>query len=114
MARPVEPHPLAWSFARTKKGEGVARAASKQPQEDLLMASRLKRAWVPRAAVAAAVFALPLLVAAGPAQAAIAGANPEKTSNRPDLTSVSISSAGSPFVDFCFDKTLNNNNPQGQ
>ena len=73
------------------------------------MANRLRSAWLARATVAAAVFALPLL-GAGVAQAAIAGAPHEQTSNRPDLVSATIipaltgSSGGS--VDFCFDKTI--------
>jgi hypothetical protein len=52
-----------------------------------------------------AVLAFPLL-AVGTAQAAIAGAPPESTSNRPDLVSVKV--LDSTDADFCFDKTLNN------
>jgi hypothetical protein len=49
--------------------------------------------------------ALPLF-AVGSAQAALAGANPESTSNRPDLISATALNATN--VDFCFDKQLNN------
>jgi len=69
------------------------------------MANRLMRAWFTRAAVAAAVFALPAL-GAGAANAAVAGAPHEVTSNRPDLVSATILAAVPRSVDFCFDKTL--------
>jgi len=62
-----------------------------------------------------AVVAVPLL-GAGTAQAAIAGAPPEKTTTRPDLISATIlsqSSAGS-AVDFCFDKSVANPGGGGQ
>jgi hypothetical protein len=58
-----------------------------------------------RLTVAFAGLALPLF-AVGSAQAAIAGANPESTSNRPDLISATALNATN--VDFCFDKQLNN------
>lgn len=69
------------------------------------MAERLKRASLARFAVGMAALAFPLL-AVGTAQAAIAGANPEVTTNRPDLVSATAITGTS--VDFCFDKTLNN------
>jgi hypothetical protein len=69
------------------------------------MPDRLKRASFARIAVGMAVLAFPLL-AVGTAQAAIAGAPPESTSNRPDLVSVKV--LDSTDADFCFDKTLNN------
>ena len=69
------------------------------------MADRLKRAPRARLLVALAVLAFPLL-AVGTAQAAIAGAPPEQTSNRPDL--VSATALNGNMVDFCFDKVLNN------
>jgi hypothetical protein len=69
------------------------------------MHDRLKRASFARIAVGMAVLAFPLL-AVGTAQAAIAGAAPESTSNRPDLVSVKV--LDSTDADFCFDKTLNN------
>ncbi|MGI8714932.1 MAG: hypothetical protein ACR2NR_17485 [Solirubrobacteraceae bacterium] len=69
------------------------------------MAERLKRASFARFAVGMAVLAFPLL-AVGTAQAAIAGANPESTINRPDL--VSATAITGTDVDFCFDKVLNN------
>ncbi len=69
------------------------------------MANRLRSTWLARATVVAAVFALPLL-GAGVAQAAIAGAPHEQTSNRPDLVSATILTAVPGAVDFCFDKTL--------
>ena len=69
------------------------------------MADRLKRASLVRLVVVTAVLAFPLL-AVGTAQAAIAGANPESTTNRPDL--VSATALNSNSVDFCFDKQLNN------
>ena len=53
----------------------------------------------------AAVLALPA-IGAGAAQAAIAGAPHEVTTNRPDLVSATILSSVSNAVDFCFDKTL--------
>ena len=53
----------------------------------------------------AAVFAVPLL-GAGAAQAGIAGAPHQVTSNRPDLVSATILTAVPGSVDFCFDKTL--------
>ena len=67
------------------------------------MARRLKRAWVARLTVAAAVLALPLF-AAGVASAAIAGANQPTTVGRPDLRSVTLTSSTS--ATYCFDKTL--------
>ena len=69
------------------------------------MANRLKGASFVRATVMAAVFAVPLL-GAGAAQAAIAGAPHQATSNRPDLVSATILTAVPGSVDFCFDKTL--------
>jgi hypothetical protein len=69
------------------------------------MAYPLKRAWFARIAVGMAALAFPLL-AVGSAQAAIAGANPESTSNRPDL--VSATALNSTTVLYCFDKQLNN------
>jgi hypothetical protein len=69
------------------------------------MAHRLKRASFARLAVGMAALAFPLL-AVGSAQAAIAGANPESTSNRPDL--VSATALNSTTVLYCFDKQLNN------
>ena len=69
------------------------------------MADRLKRVSFTRLAVVTAVLAFPLL-AVGTAQAAVAGANPEVTSNRPDLLSATALNATN--VDFCFDKVLNN------
>ncbi len=68
------------------------------------MARRLKGAWFTRAAVVAAVCALPL-IAVGSAQAAIAGANAPTTS-LPDLRSATITSFTPAQVDFCFDKAL--------
>lgn len=68
------------------------------------MAFRLMRAYLARGTVVAAAFALPLLASAS-AQAAIAGASPEKTSNRPDLISATLSGGS---VEYCFDKTLTN------
>jgi len=69
------------------------------------MASRLKRANFVRAAVAAAACSLPL-VAVGTAQAAIAGANPANSTDRPNL--VSAQSLSSSEVLACFDKTVSN------
>lgn len=69
------------------------------------MADRLKRAPRVRLLVALAVLAFPLL-AVGTAQAAVAFAPAEQTSNRPDLLSATAISSNS--VDFCFDKVLNN------
>src|SRR5947209_4098578 len=69
------------------------------------MAARLKRASIARLAVGMAALAFPLL-ATGTAQAAIAGANPESTTNRPDLVSANVLASGT--VDYCFDKVLNN------
>ncbi len=74
------------------------------------MASRLSRAWFARTAVAVAALVVPLL-AAGSAQAALAGATPEKTANRPDLISATILTGGpggGGSVDYCFDKTISN------
>jgi hypothetical protein len=72
------------------------------------MASRLKRAWIPRATVAAVVVcALPLL-ASGSAQAALAGANPSTTTNRPDIRSATIADPNANSVDICYDRTLTN------
>lgn len=70
------------------------------------MAHRLKRASRARLVVGMAVLAFPLL-AVGTAQAAIAGANPESTTNRPDLVSATQVLNGN-TVDYCFDKQLNN------
>jgi hypothetical protein len=67
------------------------------------MARRLKRGWVARLTVAAAVLALPLF-AASVASASIAGANPGTTVGRPDLRSATLTSSTS--AEFCFDKTL--------
>ena len=69
------------------------------------MANRLMRAWLARLTVVAAVLALPA-IGAGAAQAAIAGAPHEVTSNRPDLVSATILTSVTNAVDFCFDKTL--------
>jgi len=69
------------------------------------MAFRLMRAYLARGTVVAAAFAVPLLASAS-AQAALGGASPEKTSNRPDLVSATLLSGGS--VDYCFDKTIAN------
>ncbi len=66
------------------------------------MAFRLKRASLTRLAVGAAVLAFPLL-ATGSAQAAIAGANPQTTTNRPDLVSATLSGNE---VSYCFDKAV--------
>ena len=78
------------------------------------MANRLMRAWLTRAAVAAAVFALPAL-GAGTASAAIAGAPHESTTNRPDLVSATIlPSAFGQAVDFCYDKTLTSTTGTGK
>jgi hypothetical protein len=76
----------------------------------VFMADRLKRASVARLAVGMAVLAFPLL-AVGTAQAAIAGASPESTTNRPDL--VSATALNSTNVLVCFDKQLNNVNFPG-
>jgi hypothetical protein len=73
----------------------------------VFMADRLKRASVARLAVAMAVLAFPLL-AVGTAQAAIAGASPESTTNRPDLVSATVLNSTNVLV--CFDKQLNNLN----
>lgn len=67
------------------------------------MASRLMRAWLTRTAVTAAAVTIPLL-AAGSAQAAIAGATPGGTSDRADLLSATITSATT--VNVCFDKPI--------
>jgi len=67
------------------------------------MASRLSSAWLSRAAVAVAVFALPLF-AVGVAQAAIAGGNPSTTSGHPDIRSATA--LDSSDVQVCFDKAL--------
>ncbi len=69
------------------------------------MANRLKRVRRARLVVGMAVLAFPLL-AVGTAQAAIAGANPESTTNRPDL--ISATALNGNMVDYCFDKQLNN------
>jgi hypothetical protein len=67
------------------------------------MASRMKGAWWARIAVVAAALALPLF-AVGTAQAAMAGANPGVTTDRPDLMSATIVS--STEVQACFDKPV--------
>ena len=69
------------------------------------MAIRLSRAWLARTTVLAAVIALPLFVV-GTAQAAIAGANPGITVDRPDLTSATAT--GSTSVQVCFNKSVAN------
>jgi hypothetical protein len=69
------------------------------------MAFRLMRAYLARGTVVAAAFALPLLASAS-AQAALGGASPEKTVNRPDLVSATILNGSA--VDYCFDKTITN------
>ncbi|MGI8904034.1 MAG: hypothetical protein ACR2IP_10330 [Solirubrobacteraceae bacterium] len=56
-----------------------------------------------RFAVGAAVLAFPLL-ATGSAQAAIAGANPESTTNRPDLISATLITPSQ--IEYCFDKAV--------
>jgi len=67
------------------------------------MAHRLKRAWISRTAVAAAVVASSFVVV-GVAQAAIAGAPPETTTSRPALTSATVLSGTA--VDFCFNQSV--------
>ena len=57
------------------------------------------------------LLAFPFL-ASGVAQAAMAGANPLTTTNRPDLRTVHVSSAAD-TGEFCFDKTIANTGPQG-
>ncbi len=69
------------------------------------MTDRLRRVCRARVVVGMAALAFPLL-AVGTAQAAIAGANPESTTNRPDL--VSATALNGNMVDYCFDKQLNN------
>jgi hypothetical protein len=68
------------------------------------MARRLKRAWLARATVVAAVCALPL-ISVGSAQAAIAGANPTVTAN-PNLVSATVTSVIPAKVRICFDKPI--------
>lgn len=68
------------------------------------MGSRLRHAFR-RTAVSAIVVALPL-AAAGTAQAAIAGATPGATLDRPDLVSAHITSLTAPDVQVCFDKAV--------
>jgi len=68
------------------------------------MASRFRRTTFVRLAVGAAALAIPLF-AAGSAVAAMGGAIPLTSTNRPDLRTVTlVSSSG---VQFCFDKPLN-------
>lgn len=74
------------------------------------MAFRLKCASFARLAVGVAVLAFPLL-ATGSAQAAIAGANPQTTTNRPDLVSATLNGSE---VNYCFDKALAANIGPGQ
>ena len=68
------------------------------------MASRHRRAWFARAAVAAAVSAASLL-AASSALAALGATAHVTTPNRPDLVSVTITDSTDAV--FCFDKNLN-------
>jgi len=69
------------------------------------MAHRLKRAWISRTAVAAAVVASSFVVV-GVAQAAIAGAPPETTTSRPALTSATILSTSLNTVELCFSQPV--------
>ncbi len=70
------------------------------------MSNRLKRGLAPRLAVGLAVLAFPLL-AAGVAQAALAGATPAQFTGVPNLRSATIDFDGvSNAVDVCFDKTI--------
>jgi hypothetical protein len=68
------------------------------------MSSRFRRAGIARAAVFAAVLAIPLL-GAGSSQAAVGGALPLTSTFRPDLRTVTL--VASNAAQFCFDKILN-------
>ncbi len=71
------------------------------------MAIRPKRASLTRVIIGLASLAFPL-IATGAAQAALAGATPATTTQRPDLRSATINpTAGSTGVEVCFDKVLN-------
>ncbi len=71
------------------------------------MAIRPKRASMARVVIGLASLAFPL-IATGAAQAAIAGATPATTTQRPDLRSATINpTAGDGGVEVCFDKVLN-------
>jgi hypothetical protein len=67
------------------------------------MASQFRRTSFVRLAVGAAALAIPLF-AAGSAVAAMGGAIPLTSTNRPDLRTVTL--VGSNIAQFCFDKTL--------
>ena len=71
------------------------------------MSNRLKRGLAPRLVVGLVVLAFPLL-AAGAANAALAGATPAQfTGGTPNLRSATINSTYSNVVEVCFDRTIN-------
>jgi hypothetical protein len=78
------------------------------------MAFRLLRAWCLRIAVMAAGLALPLF-AAGAAQAAIAGAPPANSVDRPNLLSATVTQGDIRIdpvtVEYCFDRTVSSTVP---
>jgi hypothetical protein len=77
-----------------------------------MMAFPMRRVVLARSLVVLAALAVPL-VGAGVAQAALAGANPLTTTNRPDLRTATLVTGSTNQVKFCFTQTISQISSQG-